>query len=182
MPREIVPLILGEVVGTPLGVYLLVTLDRRIVTSVLGVVLVVYGLGSLVRNGKAARGPSAPLGRRWGVLAGLLGGMLGGAFNTGGPPLVVYGAAREWSPGAFRANLQAVFLFNCTVQVSLLGAGGLLDREIVQLQLLGLPALLLGLGLGTWLGGKLDAARFRRVIFALLTLFGAVYVVRGLAA
>lgn len=174
--REIGPLVLGEAIGTPLGVFLLVTLDRGIVLGVLGTFLLAYGLYAL-RPG-APPAPAAPPPRRWGVLAGVLGGMLGGAFNTGGPPLIVYGTVRGWSPAAFRANLQAVFLFNCVLQIALLGANGLLGGEVLRLQALALPALALGLIAGTRLGARLDVVRFRKAIHLLLALLGAVYLVR----
>ena len=43
-------------------------------------------------------------------LFGLSAGVLGGAYGMNGPPLVVYGALRRWSPEHFRATLQGYFL------------------------------------------------------------------------
>ena len=42
--------------------------------------------------------------------AGFLAGVLGGAYGMNGPPLVVYGAMRRWSPQHIRATLQGYFL------------------------------------------------------------------------
>src|SRR5262249_725178 len=52
-------------------------------------------------------------------LFGLGAGVLGGAYGMNGPPLVVYGTLRRWSPGRFRATLQGYFL-----PASLLGMAG----------------------------------------------------------
>ena len=40
---------------------------------------------------------------------GFFAGILGGAYNTNGPPVVIYGSLRKWSPATFRATLQGYF-------------------------------------------------------------------------
>jgi uncharacterized membrane protein YfcA len=52
-------------------------------------------------------------------LFGFAAGILGGAYGMNGPPLVVYGALRRWSPEHFRATLQGYFF-----PASLLGLAG----------------------------------------------------------
>jgi len=183
---ETFPLLLGEAVGSPLGVFGLISLDRRWVEAALGALLVGYGLRSVLAR-RAAPGTTdcggdagRPPHRAWGLLAGLVGGVFGGAFNTGGPPLIVYATARGWSPGAFRANLQLCFLFNTAIQLVLLAANGFFDRDVLTMQATALPALLGGLLLGTWLGRRLDPERFRRMVFTLLIAFGALYLTRAI--
>ncbi len=180
--REVFPVLLGEAIGSPLGVLGLVTIAARWVEAALGAVLLAYGLRSLAgRRGSpvaAVRSPS----RAWGTVAGTLGGVLGGAFNTGGPPLIVYAAARGWSPGSFRANLQLCFLFNTGIQLVLLRLNGLFSGQVLRLEAWALPALAAGLWIGTVLGRRLDAERFRRLVFALLVAFGAAYLVRSFYA
>src|SRR5262249_54267383 len=56
---------------------------------------------------------------RWAWLFGFAAGVLGGAYGMNGPPLVVYGALRHWSPEHFRATLQGYFL-----PASLVGMAG----------------------------------------------------------
>jgi uncharacterized membrane protein YfcA len=52
-------------------------------------------------------------------LFGFSAGVLGGAYGMNGPPLVIYGSLRHWSPEYFRATLQGYFL-----PASLLGMCG----------------------------------------------------------
>ncbi len=179
-PRKFLPLLAGEVVGTPLGALYLRSIEPQVVTGTLGAFLLVYGTASLVaerRRRDAA--PHPRVGRRWGPLAGLLGGLIGGAFNTGGPPVIVYATARGWDAGAFKANLSVLFLFNTAVQLVLFAWWGLLTPRVLRLDLIGMPALLLGLGAGMWASSFLDAARFRRVVLALLVVLGVVFLVRS---
>ena len=63
-------------------------------------------------------------------LFGFCAGVLGGAYGMNGPPLVIYGSLRRWTPEHFRATLQAYFL-----PASLLGMcgycfAGLWTREV----------------------------------------------------
>ncbi len=46
----------------------------------------------------------------WAYPVGFLAGCLGGAFNTPGPPVIVYGNARAWPRDQFRSTLQVIFL------------------------------------------------------------------------
>jgi uncharacterized membrane protein YfcA len=183
--RKAWPLLLGVAVGSPVGAYLLTSLDRRLVTTLLGLVLVLYGGGRLALEGRGARPPEeAPApGRRpgplWGAFAGLLGGLIGGAFNTGGPPVIVYATASRWPPDAFRANLQVVFGFSTALQLGMFAHAGLLTEAVLTRDAVALPALIVGVWTGTVLASRLDAALFRRIVLALLVVFGIVFLVRA---
>ena len=180
-PRRFLPVLAGVAVGTPLGALYLRSIDPRVVTGTLGAFLLVYATASLLaERGKRDATPEVRIGRRWGPLAGLLGGLLGGAFNTGGPPIIVYATARGWDAGTFKANLQVLFLFNTATQLALFASWGLLTPEILRLDLIGMPVLLAGLFVGMWATTRLDAVRFRRLVLALLVVFGVVFLVRTL--
>src|ERR1700739_3270567 len=56
---------------------------------------------------------------RLGWVFGFVAGILGGAYGVNGPPLVIYGSLRRWSPEHFRATLQGYFF-----PASLLGMCG----------------------------------------------------------
>lgn len=183
--RKVGPILPGTLIGTPLGVLFLTSVDSKYVTAALGVVLVVWGGSRLVVEARGGIPPGAGAdhpgpGRGWGLLAGAVGGVIGGAFNTGGPPVILYATARRWDPAAFKANLQVVFLLGTVFQLSLLIARGLVTREVLLIDLVALPAVAVGLYAGTRLSRRLDPVLFRRIVLALLVLFGGVYLVRSL--
>lgn len=76
-----------------------------IVTAFLGVVIVAYALYALFN-------PTLPelAQRSWAYGFGFAGGVLSGAYNTSGPPVVIYGTCRCWQPAEFKSNLQGYFL------------------------------------------------------------------------
>ena len=116
-------------------------------------------------------------------LAGVFGftaGVLGGAYGMNGPPLVIYGALRRWSPQHFRATLQAYFL-----PASLAGMGGywfagLWTPAVNRFYMISLPAVLLAIFLGRAINARIQSRRFLFAVHASLIVIGAVLVAKSL--
>src|SRR2546423_2318549 len=94
-------LVVASLAGIPFGLLLLKAAPEAYVKIVLGVLLILYGLYSLL----APRLPELQS-ERTAYVFGFVAGVLGGAYNTNGPPVVVYAALRRWPPEHFRATLQ----------------------------------------------------------------------------
>ena len=107
-------------------------------------------------------------------------GILGGAYNTNGPPAVIYGMLKGWPPERFRATLQGYFLPTGLVILLGHGAAGLWTGLVLRLFAFSLPALFLGV----WLGGKVHRRvpekRYRQVVYASLVIMGGFLVLRTL--
>jgi uncharacterized protein len=162
-PRSLVDLLIGTVVGTPGGVWALSSLPVSTLNRLIGLVLVVV-------VALEARGvmPTRLVGRGWGLGTGVLAGLLGGAVGTPGPPVIVYATTQGWSPRTIKANVMGFFVVNQGVILAGYWWAGLLTREVMTVAaVFSLPALAGG-ATGVALFGRLDAARFRRVVFALL--------------
>ncbi|MCS7281859.1 MAG: sulfite exporter TauE/SafE family protein [Anaerolineae bacterium] len=104
---------------------------------------------------------------------GLIAGMLGGAYNTSGPPLVIYGDARRWEPAEFRGNLQTLFLINDALVIAGHLAAGNITPAVLHGYLLALPGLGLGFLVGGLLAQRLSPKRFRLFVQGLLLVLGA---------
>jgi uncharacterized membrane protein YfcA len=113
-------LILLSLVGIPFGLVLLKVAPAYMVKAVLGVLLILYGLYSLIT-------PRLPeiQSEKSAYIFGFIAGVLGGAYNTNGPPIVMYGLLRRWPPESFRATLQCYFLFTGL----LISAGRVMDAS-----------------------------------------------------
>ncbi len=165
--RAIKPVVLASIVGVPVGVFLLRRLDERVTLSVLGAVLAGYALYALV----GFRLPELT-GRVWAYAAGFLGGVLGGAYNTSGPPVIIYASCRRWPPKIFKSNLQGFFLLNSIVVLISHAVGGSFTPAVWQLFRFGLPPIALGLLAGMSLDRWLNPLTFRRVVQVLLIVMG----------
>jgi uncharacterized membrane protein YfcA len=173
-PRALLDLLIGTVVGTPLGVWVLATLPVSALNRLIGLVLVIVVMLEL-------RGvmPRRLVGRAWGLATGFLSGLIGGAVGTPGPPVIVYATTQGWSPRTMKANTMGFFVVNQGAILIAYWWAGLLTREVATVAAaFALPALA-GVGAGVALFGRLDPARFRRIVFGLLLVSGLILLVRG---
>lgn len=170
--RVLLPLAVAAALGVPLGVWALSNLNEDIVKSALGVSLIAYALYSLWRP------QTEPLrSELWAYPAGFLAGILGGAFNTPGPPVIVYGNLRQWPRDLFRSTLQALFLFSSSLVIVSHIAAGNLTFATIPTYLLLIPALLLGVWAGSAIDRRISNERFRGLVLALIFATGALMLV-----
>ena len=166
-------LLVGSIVATPAGVFILAIMPPAALTRLIGLVLlVIVGLEWLGLYPELR-------GRGWGLGAGLAAGLLGGAIGTPGPPVILYAATQDWSARTVKANIQAFLIVNQAVILIGYWWAGLLDREVWRLTWLYAVPAVAGLAAGMLLFNRLDRARFRRVVFAVLFVSGLVLLIRG---
>jgi uncharacterized membrane protein YfcA len=167
-------LVAGTILATPAGVWLLAALPPDLLKRLIGLVLL-----AIVALEWLGLYPERLRGRGWGFGAGLAAGVLGGAIGTPGPPVILYAAAQDWSTRTVKANIQAFLIVNQAVILIGYWWAGLLDREVWRLTWLYARPAVVGLAAGMLLFTRLDRARFRRVVFAVLFLSGLVLLIRG---
>jgi uncharacterized membrane protein YfcA len=96
-----------------------------------------------------------------------------------GPPLVVYGALRRWSPQHFRATLQGYFLPASLVGLGGYWAAGLWTAAVTRDFLWCLPAVLAAIPLGRAANRRLRAAAFLRWVYGGLVLVGLALILQA---
>ncbi|NDJ60952.1 MAG: sulfite exporter TauE/SafE family protein [Chloroflexi bacterium] len=166
-PRALWRLMLATLIGIPLGVEVVVRLDTTLVLGGLGLFLIAYALYTLI-------GPRLPAiaHPRWSYMFGFASGLLGGAYNMAGPPYVIYGMCREWTPDQFRINLQMLFMVSGTfVGINHLVRGHY-DAQVLQGYLIALPMIVLGALVGMWLDRFVNQQVFRRILLVMLLIIG----------
>lgn len=165
--RAVTRLMAASLVGVPLGILLLRRVDAGVVTAVLGLLVFSYALYALF-------GPPLPeLSHSiWAYGFGFASGLLGGAYNTGGPPAIIYGNCRRWPPAEFKGNLQGFFLVNSTFVIIGHAMSGTLTPVVWHDFITVIPAILLALLLGSRLDRYLNPERFRRIVLMVLVILG----------
>ena len=103
-------IVLASLVGIPLGILFLSRLDQAVAMTLLGVMILSYTLYALI-DALTYRIHLPKLEHPiWAYLSGLIAGILGGAYNTSGPPVIIYGSCRRWGSIEFKSNLQGFFV------------------------------------------------------------------------
>jgi uncharacterized protein len=170
-------LVLSTLLGIPLGLLLLRSVSELIVKGVLGLLVAGFAASAL-RRPTTYQLTDDRLAWFFGVIAGVL----GGAYGMNGPPLVVYGSLRRWSPERFRATLQGYFLPASLIGMLGYWAAGLWTPGVSRYFLLSLPAVLLAIPLGRALNRRLDAHRFLACVHVGLLASGAGLVLQAIVA
>jgi uncharacterized membrane protein YfcA len=171
---EVLRLGVMAAIGVPVGIWGLVNLNESIVKIALGSVLIVYALYNLARPAL-----SHPLSQHWVYLTGFLTGCFGGAYNTPGPPLLVYGSLRQWHRDEFRAVLQALFFLTGTLTVFSHLVTQHLTANVLTLYGYAAPALLCGIGCGSLLDRRINKEAFRVIVTAMIFVLGWSLVIGG---
>lgn len=170
---RLVPMIL---VGTVLGVALLVNLPRRWGMLALGGFVLAFAVTSLLRP--EAR---ATIGRGWAWIAGLIGGLTSALFGAGGPPYAIYLSRRGLTKAQFRATLGFATLTSISLRVAaFVSIGILLDVEVWIAALVVLPAAWLGLSLARRVFLRISRDALLRAVSVVLLLSGASLILRAL--
>ncbi|MCO5091519.1 sulfite exporter TauE/SafE family protein [Bosea sp. (in: a-proteobacteria)] len=164
--REILPLLLTATLALPVGIWLLIWLDRETMRWVLA--LLVLLAVALIASGWRYHGrPTVPLSLGVGALSGLCNGMA----SIGGVPLAVFwlGAQRNDRHMA-RANLQTFFGASTVIAGVILWWKGILTGGALMMAL----PLSLIYGAGLWAGThgfrRASEAGFRRVAYLVIFL------------
>ena len=166
--RSAVWLVTSTMLGIPLGLLLLRTVPEGLVKGGLGFIVAAFAALSLSRHDVYKLHDD-----RAAWLFGVTAGVLGGAYGMNGPPLVVYGSLRRWSPERFRATLQGYFLPASMVGMVGYWAAGLWTSTVNRYYLLSLPAVLLAIPLGRVINTRVDTHRFLTLVHVGLFASGA---------
>ncbi|MDQ3766810.1 MAG: sulfite exporter TauE/SafE family protein [Actinomycetota bacterium] len=165
-------LLLGSMTGIPVGVFLLKRVEEQLLRIGLGAFVILFGLYRL----SSPRMPKLR-DRRWAFPFGFLSGCLGGAYNIGGPPIVLYGAMRRWPPARFRATLHGGFLPASIVIALMQGLGGLWTGRVWILFAFSIPSLGAAMLLGEKVAQRTDPIRFERYLSMVLVVLGLLVIV-----
>jgi hypothetical protein len=171
---RLVPMIL---VGTALGVTLLVNLPRQAGMLLLGLFVLSFALYSLVK-----RGTSRTVSKAWAWVAGLAGGITSTVFGAGGPPYAIYLSQRGLTKEQFRATMGFATMTSISLRVAaFLITGLLLHMDIWTAALAVVPAAFIGIAAARRAFSWISREALMKAVSLMLLASGGALVVRALA-
>jgi hypothetical protein len=168
-------LVISTFFGIPLGLLVLKTVPEAIIKAALAVVIIGFSIFSLVRPSHHELKSDS---LEW--VFGFFAGILGGAYGVNGPPLVIFGTLRKWSPAHFRATLQGYFLPASTAGMCGYFFAGLWTPTVNRYYLWSLPGIVLASFLGRVINRRLNARQFLLYVHAGLIGIGALLLIQAL--
>ncbi|WP_158595808.1 sulfite exporter TauE/SafE family protein [Oleomonas cavernae] len=168
------PLLIGSLIGTPIGIALLDHLPADTMKFLIG-----FGvLGSAVLLWRT--GIMEGVRRLYALPVGFSAGLLGGALAIPGPPIIVFLLGTERDPKRARATLMAFFTLTSLLSIAGYVVAGLVDGTSLVLFVWALPCLLLGDWIGFGLFERHGSAHYRRVALFVLAAIGVGAVINAL--
>jgi len=160
-------LFISSLAGIPLGLWFLKGTHDALMKLFLALIIICFSTYSLIKPRLTAIKSENPA-----YVFGFLAGVLGGAYNTNGPPAVIYGSLRKWAPASFRATLQGYFfmagIFICLGH----GFAGLWTHIVLRYYLFSLPLVFVFTFIGGHLNQSIPKGEFDRIIHSLLIVIG----------
>lgn len=159
-------LLIGTLIGIPIGTWLVDTIDENTFMLILGVITLsyaIYGLSGL-------RLPE--MHRYWASFFGLWAGILHSAYNVGGPPLVMYNSTHDWQAKRFKGNIQAVFFVMRIFIIFEHFRVGNVTNIVIQNYLLMAPTMAIALVVGFYAEKYIKQETFRKLVLILLLIIG----------
>ena len=174
--RRLLPLLGPLVAGTLLGTHLLLNIDRRVLSGIIGGSFMV--IAGLLLCMPRVRIPAEA--HRWASpLVGFTAGVLGGISAMFGPPVVAYLVGLGTAPDTFVKSM-AIVAFTASVTLLLaLGGSGMLSSHDLVVSAGALIPIQLAMPLGRWLRGYIAPGLFRAAVLGVLVIGGLDLLRRG---
>lgn len=171
--RSCVPLVIGGLIGIPLGVVLLQSVDADAFRIAFGIFLVCWSSYVLIRPQLKLNSQNSATD----VLVGMTGGITGGAIAFPGAVPAIWCTLTRNNKEEQRGTIQAFILIMQLCTLGYLAAKGLISRSFIPDYFKMLPVIMLGTFVGVYLYTKIDESSFRRLILLLLLIAGAVHII-----
>jgi len=166
--KRILVLIFSSIITTPIGAYLLISIDENILKLIVGIIVVLsaiifkLGFNINVKNEKLAFIP-----------VGFMSGLLNGAVSLSGPPVIIFLTNQKTEKQVFRATLTSFFWILNIATIFVFFYNGLINVKVLNLSAKLMPGLLIGLFFGMKLGDSIQQKTFQDATIFLLFCMGS---------
>ena len=165
-PAKVVPLAIGSLVGVPLGILILKTVDAGVLKILVAVVVI-------LASALLFLAPRLKLGQRntlSSLVTGALSGLLRASTSMAGPPVVLYTLSHEQEIEEFRSTVLGVFLFTGVLTIPGFFLADLVSNDALVATAVALPGMALGLLIGIVLRAQVQPKLFRTLVLAVLVI------------
>lgn len=165
--KSIWKLIVSSALGVPIGLYYLKGANESLMKTILALMVILFSLYSLFGKLKLTLKSDWPA-----YLFGLLAGIINGAYNMGGPPIMIYGTLKKWPPSSFRGNIYSHYFPLSIMIVVSHWIAGFINKPVLTHAALSLPLIVVTMIIGGKLNRSIPVKQFDIIIYLGLLLIG----------
>jgi uncharacterized membrane protein YfcA len=173
---RLTPVLIGALIGIPIGVFALTRWPNDILVRILGVVTMAAAVRTLLKRDLGEEDPDAapcrPRDRLAGVGIGLASGVLGGAYNAGGPPVISWVYSCPWTKEQRTATIQAIFCVSIIARIIFMAASGLYHPQLLVAAGICMPGAILGGVYGHHLFNRFSRRKLEITVCIVLLILG----------
>ena len=155
-------------VGTPIGIWGIAWLNEQLLLSPLGIIILAFVLYTALSKQQR----TVNVHEKWLIPLGIFAGILNGAYNSGGPLIVMAFKSRNDTPDVFRVNLQMTFIFGTIIVILSHLLNGNITPDVLRFFVIALPAMVVGFGAGQIVARHLNQQIFDWIVLGLLAILG----------
>jgi len=164
--KMIQKLMIGIMIGIPVGVFFLKSFDDTLLRINLGLLTIFYVLNDFYNFVKL------DIPDKYSSLAGFVSGCLSGAFGFGALPVLIFISTKVYDKEKWKGTLHCVWFITLSFMIIFLSLFGLLNIKLMSKSVIFLPFVLIGLIIGNWAFRKIDEMRFRKLILFCMLFVG----------
>jgi uncharacterized protein len=168
-------LIIASLVGIPIGLWYLDDINENVIKLVLGIIVLLFAIYSILKPKLHQLN-----GEKYSWLFGFIAGILGGAYNTNGPPIVIYSSLKKWNPQNFRATLQGYFFITGIMVITGHGIAGNFTDAVLSYFAYCIPIVIFAVILGARINKKIPVERFHKYIYIILFILGIMLILNSI--
>ena len=161
--KQIIPIALAAVVGSPIGVYILSNANASVLSIVIAAFIILFAIGSFFKVDR-----ELPYSTPVGILAGFVVGVLLPTTGVAGSLVMLYLMTKHWERQTVRAAMAFFLMVLTSVAVIQFALAGLYTQE--RLTLIGLTAVpaLIGLALGALIIRRINERVFQYSVIGII--------------
>ncbi len=168
-------LVIGSIIGAPIGLWLFVSMPVQTVKLVVGVTVMIVALGALLRSkpGTAvAGGKKKTMDIYVETGTGVASGALTTSIGMPGVPLALYFSRGHIIKEYVRGTTLVFFVLVYTISILLQASAGELQWTTIKSSLMLIPATIVGTFVGSKLFNKINQRKFQLLVNAILLYTG----------
>ncbi len=172
--RRISPIIIGSLLGIPLGILIIKNIDPSLLKMIIGGITIAFAIPLTLS-------PAIPLTRERltpGIF-GFIGGVMSASVGLPGPAIVLFMHNQRWEKAMVHSSLTIYFLFSMSFSLIALLLSGLINTDIFIYTLSFIPALLVGIGLGMIAFFRINPKFFRLLSLCVVIIAGIMGILSG---
>ncbi|MYC07465.1 MAG: sulfite exporter TauE/SafE family protein [Chloroflexi bacterium] len=161
--KQVVPIALAAVVGSPIGVYILSNADASVLSIVIAGFIILFAVGSFFKVER-----ELPYSTPLGILAGFIVGVLLPTTGVAGSLVMLYLMTKNWERQTVRAAMAFFLMTLTTVAVVQFALAGLYTQErLMLISVAAIPALI-GLALGAFIIKRINERAFQYAVIGII--------------